>query len=327
MARHVPKWCSLHLEVLFALPHHTFGRHLHHCRGQQGINIIPTETPQSSVAGARAVFSGLTLFDHPIATGEKFGGHIVLERSLNASRHLRLRHNENAFNILLASDHATLPQRARFLYCLDGFADGQWLMLPDGQSAVTFTNLSPGSYTLRVKVVGRDGSVSQTESALRITVLPPWWLTPWAYALHALLLCATVWLVWYFTVHRKLERLKLLHLRHMDEMKLKFLTNISHELRTPLALIISPLRVMIDKEADAERLSRLQLIYRNAQRLLSKIGILIPCLGISIPCLGIFPEQGDVFGGIWRRGFPNLALYSFTLPHHRNSASISSFSS
>lgn len=239
--------------------------------GQQGINIIPTETPQSSVAGARAVFSGLTLFDHPIATGEKFGGHIVLERSLNASRHLRLRHNENAFNILLASDHVTLPQRARFLYCLDGFADGQWLMLPDGQSAVTFTNLSPGSYTLRVKVVGRDGSVSQTESALRITVLPPWWLTPWAYALYALLLCATVWLVWYFTVHRKLERLKLLHLRHMDEMKLKFLTNISHELRTPLALIISPLRVMIDKEADAERLSRLQLIYRNAQRLLSLV--------------------------------------------------------
>ncbi len=239
--------------------------------GQQGINIIPVETPKGSAAEAHALFSGLALFDHPVLTGEEFNGRIVLERSLNASRHLRLRHSENAFSILLASDRVTLPQRARFVYSLEGFADDQWLMLPDGQSAVTFTNLSPGTYTLRVKVVGRDGSTSRTASALRITILPPWWLTAWAFVLYALLLCAAAWLVWYFTVHRKLARLKLQHLRHMDEVKLKFLTDMSHELRTPLALIISPLSVMIGKETDSEHLSRLQLIYRNARRLLSLV--------------------------------------------------------
>ncbi len=239
--------------------------------GQKGINIVPTEIPSTATAEACAVFSGLTIFDRPVQTGDKFGGRVVLNEALNTSRQLRLHYDENAFSILVATDRVALPQRAGFLYRLENFGGDEWLRLPDGQSAISFTNLSPGTYTLHVKVVGRDGSVSRKESTLRITILPPWWLSAWAFALYVLLAVAAGWLTWYFTVHRKFERLKEQHRRHVDEVKLTFLTNVSHELRTPLALIISPLRVMLDKETDPERHSRLSLIYRNAQRLLSLV--------------------------------------------------------
>ena len=50
-------------------------------------------------------------------------------------------------------------------------------------------------------------------------------------------------------------------------MKFSFFTNVSHELRTPLTWIISPLEGMLkEKSTDELQSTRLQLMYRNAQR-------------------------------------------------------------
>ena len=57
----------------------------------------------------------------------------------------------------------------------------------------------------------------------------------------------------------------------MNELKLNFFTNVSHELRTPLTLIISPLVAMIRDEGDPEKRRKLELIHRNATRLLNLV--------------------------------------------------------
>lgn len=57
----------------------------------------------------------------------------------------------------------------------------------------------------------------------------------------------------------------------MNELKLNFFTNVSHELRTPLTLIISPLVTMIRDEGDPEKRRKLELIHRNATRLLNLV--------------------------------------------------------
>ena len=59
--------------------------------------------------------------------------------------------------------------------------------------------------------------------------------------------------------------------REMNELKLNFFTNVSHELRTPLTLIISPLVTMIRDEGDPEKRRKLELIHRNATRLLNLV--------------------------------------------------------
>lgn len=246
--------------------------------GQDGVNIIKPDQTAAEPVRAKALFSGLVLFDRMLSVGEEFQNRVVLDHSLNSVRTLELKYTENAFTILLASDHVSLPQKARFLYRLDGFNDEQWLMTAEGQPAVTFTNLSPGKYTLQVKVVNRDGSVSPEMSSLSIEIDPPVWLTGWAFLLYTLALALLIWAVWRITIHRQIVRMRIEQIqkeaernRKLDEMKLSFFANVSHELRTPLTLIISPISALLKDEKDENRRSMYSLILRNANRLLDLV--------------------------------------------------------
>lgn len=246
--------------------------------GQDGVNIIDPDLASAPVARARVVFSGLVLFDRPLTVGREYDGRVVLNRSINTGRSLRLKYSENAFTLLLASDHISVPQKARFMYRLEGFNDDHWLITPEGQPAVTYTNLSPGRYTLQVRVVNRDGSVSPDTAQMSITIEPPFWLTGWAFTLYALLAAGVAWMLWHLTISRKIEHLRIEQIRQeaernrrLDEMKLTFFASVSHELRTPLTLIISPIRALIKNETDEDRRSKFSMILRNANRLLDLV--------------------------------------------------------
>ena len=246
--------------------------------GQDGINILPMSKVSKATSHAMALFSGVVLFDHPLMVGENYNGRVVLDKAVNETRELKLNYSENAFSVLLASNAVVVPQKSRFLYRLVGFNDDKWLMTVESQPFVTYTNLSPGKYTLQVKVVNRDGSISPGVSEMQIVVRPPMWLSWWAILIYALLLGGILWLVWYFFFYRKMEQLKVRqqlseaeHKHQLDEAKLSFYAEVSHDLRTPLALVISPVKAMLDKETDSAKANSLQLIYRNAKRLLDLV--------------------------------------------------------
>ena len=245
--------------------------------GQDGINIIHTQKDRAPHHHVKAMFSGLVLFDHPLVAGEEYEGRVVLEKSLDASRVLDLNYKDNAFTIQLSSGDVTVPSRNRFLYRMAGVTD-KWLMTASGRPEVTFTNLSSGSYTLQVKVVNGDGTVCDEISELRINVHPPFYLSVWALMVYLLLACGAV----YLYRKRALDRQKMIFEREkmeenirkdreLNELKLNFFTNVSHELRTPLTLIISPLSNMIKNEENDGKKHKLELIYRNAERLLNLV--------------------------------------------------------
>lgn len=245
--------------------------------GQDGINIIHTKMERNANRHVKALFSGLVLFDHPLMAGEEYEGRVVLENSLESSRKLDLSYEDNAFTIQLSSSDVTVPSRNRFLYRMEGITD-KWIMTASGRPEVTFTNLSPGSYTLQVKVVNGDGTVCDDISELKINVNPPFYLSIWALMVYILLACGAV----YLYRKRALDRQKMLFERErmeanikkdreLNELKLNFFTNVSHELRTPLTLIISPLVSMIKREDDEDKKRKLTLIHRNAERLLNLV--------------------------------------------------------
>lgn len=62
----------------------------------------------------------------------------------------------------------------------------------------------------------------------------------------------------------------------INQLRLRFFTNISHEFRTPLTLILDPLESLMKKmEEDRSAMQTLKLISRNAQRLLHLINQLM----------------------------------------------------
>ena len=245
--------------------------------GQEGLNIIPTTSGNASHINAKVLFSGLVLFDHPLAAGEEYEGRVILKESIDFCRELELDDRDNAFTIQLASSEVAIPSRSRFLYRMEGVSD-KWIMTPEGRPSITLTNLSPGNYTLQVKVVNGDGTVSNDVSQLRIHVRPPFYLSGWAMLAYVLLLVGV-----FFGYRKRMldkqrakyeqEKMKadIRKTKELNELKLNFFTNVSHELRTPLTLIISPLAAMIKKEEDSEKHHKLELIHRNALRLLNMV--------------------------------------------------------
>ncbi|HET7556306.1 MAG TPA: ATP-binding protein [Gaiellaceae bacterium] len=72
------------------------------------------------------------------------------------------------------------------------------------------------------------------------------------------------------------ERQRTEALAELDRAKTLFFTNVSHELRTPLTLILSPLEELLaDTDHTAERREDLELIRRNALRLLRLVNTLL----------------------------------------------------
>ena len=245
--------------------------------GQDGINIINPSVIRAGKKQAHVLFSGLVLFDHPLTAGEEFEGRVPLKESLDFNPELDLSYKDKAFTIQLASNEVTLPARARFLYRMKGLND-KWMMTAEGRPEVTFTNLSSGSYVLQAKVVNADGSVSEEMSELHVHIHPPFYLSTWAIIFYILLVGAGLW----YYRRRMIEKQRVKYelqskedsikkTKEVNELKLNFFTNVSHELRTPLTLIISPLVAMIRDENDPAKRRKLELIHRNATRLLNLV--------------------------------------------------------
>jgi DNA-binding response OmpR family regulator/two-component sensor histidine kinase len=82
----------------------------------------------------------------------------------------------------------------------------------------------------------------------------------------------------------------------MNNVRLRFFTNISHEFRTSLSLIIGPAETMINKSHNfnAEQKQQVSLIRLSAQRLLRLINQLLDLRKIEAGNLQIYPSPGDL---------------------------------
>ena len=73
----------------------------------------------------------------------------------------------------------------------------------------------------------------------------------------------------------ELER-KNVKIMEMDQMKTRFFSNVSHEFRTPLTLIIGPLEdLLVDKELTSHKKDTLEIMHRNALRILGLVNQLL----------------------------------------------------
>lgn len=268
--------------------------------GQEGVNIFPEGRKEAVQAKSEVIFSDLILFDHLLAVGEEYDDHVILDEALNLDREIELRSSDNSFTIQLASSTIVVPARKRFYYRLKGLSD-KWMMTPPNNNEVTFTNLSPGTYTLEVRIVGRDGHISKDVSSLKIKVNPPFYMSVWAFMIYTLLILGTLFYVFRLSIRRQEERFRVEQLerervreKEIDEMKMKFFTNVSHELRTPLMLVLQPLGQMLKKEDDAKKKKNLEMVHRNATKLLGLVNQLLDFRKLEASRMKLNPVTGDI---------------------------------
>lgn len=220
------------------------------------------------------VLTDFRLFNKSVPVGKMADGRVLLSTGLSSLESLNLSYDENVISFEFAGLHFTEPAENRYAYRLLGFSE-DWTYIPATQRLVTFTNLPSGEYTFEVKAANSDGIWSTVPARLHLCISPPWWRSWWAYTLYALLAFGLI--RWYRRIIVVRENLRQeVHLEHLkneklgevNQIKMRFFTNISHELRTPLTLIISPLEEMM-RRRDGDRVLRetFALMHRNASRL------------------------------------------------------------
>ncbi|HEX6431762.1 MAG TPA: two-component regulator propeller domain-containing protein [Niastella sp.] len=202
-----------------------------------------------------------------------------LKEHISVADEIRLNYKQN-FALSFVALNYTIPKQNHYAYKLDGF-DKDWNYTGTANMA-SYTNLDPGEYTFRVKAGNNDGIWSTKDTTIKIYVKPPFWRTTYAYIFYVLAIGGLLLYSRYKGISRirkkftlEQERQEIKRVQELDRMKLKFLTNLSHDFRTPISLIMGPVDQLIEGEGTPGKLEKLNMIRRNARRLLNLVNQLL----------------------------------------------------
>ncbi|WP_143305883.1 hybrid sensor histidine kinase/response regulator transcription factor [Chitinophaga vietnamensis] len=242
--------------------------------GIKGFNIFFPDSVRTQARPADIYLTGIQVDGRPLETNSSF----ITERTLENVHKITIPYNRSAVALSFVAPEYSAPDKIRYAYYLDGW-DKHW-NYSNNINTANYSRLEEGSYVFRIRATDALGRWGSEVQALRITVLPPWYRSWWAYLLYISMAMGAVWLYTRYTARQqrlqyeiKLTRLAREKDKELHEKKISFFTNISHEFRTPLTLIINPVKEMVGKHTQVEK--ELGTIYRNARRLLSLVDQLL----------------------------------------------------
>lgn len=221
-------------------------------------------------------FTSLRVNDSPVMAGKPYNGRILLNENITYVRKLDLEYYENNISLELYPQDYGVPFKRNYYYWLDNWST-EWMSVND--YTVMLANLPPKSYKLFIREQDITGELSGNLAELEIIIRPPMWKSTIAYICYAILFAVLLTILFYYWYNKQKYKLRLKQMEmeaerqfQMNEMKLRFFTNISHDFRTPLSLIITPLEDYLSHAEDHDRMKIfLEPVHRNAVRLLNLV--------------------------------------------------------
>ena len=213
---------------------------------------------------------------------------------------LRLEYDENLVIFRFCPIDYVQSLKCEIAYMLKGYSEG-WIELGTS-GTVVLNNLPTGQYTLYVRCRNATKEWSPDECILRIRVLPPWWLSGWAYLLYVILFAVCAVSIYRNSMHRirmkqklQMEKLENQKAEEVHQAKLRFFTNIAHEFCNSLTLIYGPSERLFKLCNDNPVLKRyLQVIKSNAERMQELIQQLMEFRKIETGYLELSIEKTDI---------------------------------
>ena len=213
---------------------------------------------------------------------------------------LKLTYKQNSISFQFISNNYVDPRNVKYKYRLLGFED-QWID-SDYIGRATFTNIPPGDYFFEVKASNNYGLWNDVPTSLALSIIPPIWMTWYAYLIYFLLFGALAYFIRKQALNRQelkmaikmgsIQREKEEELHHM---KLEFFTDISHEFRTPLTLIQGPVNRLLKEGGytNEKTNKQLSLIKKNTDRLLNLINQFLDFRRVEYGKLKLNPIHTD----------------------------------
>lgn len=127
----------------------------------------------------------------------------ILNAPIPYAKQIVLRPSQNMFTISFASLEYRSNKKKFYKYKLIGFHNEY--TEPSIKNEVTFSNLSPGTYTLQVTGTNTDGVWNSKGVSIIIIVLPAWYQTWWFRSLILLVLVSLFYVFYRYRLHQQTQ--------------------------------------------------------------------------------------------------------------------------
>ncbi len=211
-----------------------------------------------------------------------------------------LPYNKNNLTIEFNALSYINQDKNQYMYRLSGLNE-IWNTADYRGRLINYSNLSPGNYIFEFKASNYEGIWTQKPLRINIQIKQVIWKSKLAILFYLLFLSAITYLIILETRIRKRfredlmrEKLERKNFEEINELKLRFFTNITHEFRSPLTMIINPIDKLINNEFRPAMKKELHRIKENANRVLSLINQILDFRKVTSK--GVIPyfKLGDI---------------------------------
>jgi signal transduction histidine kinase/DNA-binding response OmpR family regulator/streptogramin lyase len=148
--------------------------------GSNGLNFFYPDSLKDNTFIPPVYLTDLQVFNRSITVHSKDS---ALHEHISEAKEIFLAYDQSVFTLEFAALNYTLPEKNMYAYKLEGF-DEEWNYVGHKRAA-TYTNLDPGEYTFHVRGSNNDGLWNERGTSIKITIVPPFWLTWWFKAIIA----------------------------------------------------------------------------------------------------------------------------------------------
>lgn len=224
------------------------------------VAFTPDKVKKSKTVALPPTMTEIMVGGKSVNASSQSDGEAIISSSVADAERICLSYTDNTFTLEFSTFDYANTDNVRLEYRLEG---DRWTTNDEGNNAISFSHLQPGSYRLQVRT-NAHGTLSEVKT-YEIEIRAPWYRSTEAYIIYICILAAICYAGLRLYKRRKREE--------MDEEKMQFLINATHDIRTPLTLILNPLhQLMQQAEKDSPQYGdKLQTINHNANRILTLV--------------------------------------------------------
>jgi signal transduction histidine kinase/ligand-binding sensor domain-containing protein/CheY-like chemotaxis protein/AraC-like DNA-binding protein len=268
--------------------------------GLEGLTYFEADSIRINKFSPPVYFTNLSINNVPYRFAPNDSAGAVLTKPFSETQSIVLDYKKNIFSIEFAALDYHAPDKNEYMYQLQGFNDN-WVYAGKNR-LVSFTNLEPGTYFLKVKATNSDKIWKEEPQVLKIEILPPPWKTWWAFSLYIALFIVLLWLTRYLGLRQAALKNQLAFTKlarqqenELADFKERLFTNISHEFRTPLTLILGPIDDLLHRSNVDKAVSKsLRLIQKQSKRMLRMVNQLLDFQKAEAGSLTLSPQPGEM---------------------------------